>query len=229
MKPVILSTRAHGRIKIKSHPFPNFYNDVICYAKTDSISLLLDATEPFLPYYALPSECLNDEGFIVAANDSSWVKLNSQLSSTIWKTMIIKFSPDCDSINCAFTIRGSGYSGSAYRKDWDDGYEKFSSMLTNEKGVNITDSIKVYSKDDLELPFTIVYKASISAMKQKADSTTKADRIVFSPFLSEGIQDNPLKMAERKYPVDMEYKRSYKYQAMIEIPAGIKSLKNLLI
>jgi len=214
-KPVMLSTRAHGKIKV-NYPFLNFFNDVICYVKTDSLSLLLDGTEPLLPYFALPPPCANGFGYIVQKNDSQWVDLKPQLSAKVMKTMVVQFSPNYDSINSQFTIKASGYSGYQYRKNWNEGYEKFSSMLTEGKGMEVKDSVKVFSMDNPEEPLSILFSASLPLLK------TDPARIIFSPFLSETIRDNPLKMSDRQYPVDMDYPHDYKYQSTIVIPAGYK-------
>lgn len=218
--PVILSTREHGKIKT-DYPFAYYYNDVICYVKTDSIALLLDATEPLLPYYALPSQCMNDKGLIVRKNDSEWVNIQPRMSSLEMKNMVINFSPNYDSINSEFTIKANGYMGYQYRKAWNEGYDKFTQMLIENKGIEIKDSVKTYDVKNPEEAMSVIYSASCPLIKQKIDSTN-GYQIIFSPFLKEPVQENPLKMSEREYPVDMNYPRDFKYQSIVVIPDGYK-------
>jgi Domain of Unknown Function with PDB structure (DUF3857) len=219
-EPVLLSTRSHGKIK-SNYPFASFFNDVICYVKTDSLALLLDATEPSLPYFAIPPECANGFGYIVQKNDSGWVDLKPQMSAGIMENLLIKFSRNLDSINCKFSIKANGYSGYSYRKDCNEGYDNFSSKLAKSKGMDLLDSIKVYSLDKTEEPFSIIFSAASYLMKEKTDSSV-VSRMIFSPFLNEPISDNPLKMPDRKYPVDMEYPRDFKYNSIVVIPSGFK-------
>ncbi|HTB33128.1 MAG TPA: transglutaminase domain-containing protein [Bacteroidia bacterium] len=218
-KPVLISTREHGKIKA-NYPFYNFFNDVVCYVKTDSLSLLLDATEPALPYFVLPPQCTNGFGYVVQKDDSEWVDLKPRMAAKTMETMFINLSKNYDSINCKFTIMTSGYSGYTCRKEWNEGYDKFSSQLTRSNGMEINDSVKIYSLDNPEEPLFIKFSASLPALRQKTDSAISG--IIFSPFLNEPLHSNPLTMPDRKYPVDMDYPRDFKYQAVIVIPAGYK-------
>ncbi len=217
-KPVLLSTHGHGKIK-SNFPFYGAFNDVVCYVKSDSLTLLLDATEPTLPYYILPPECTNGLGYVVYKDDSSWVDLKPQMGAGIMENLIIKFSSNFDSINCKFNIKATGYSGYRWRKDWNEGYDKISAKLTRDKGMDLMDSIKIFSLDKPEEPFSVIFSASYPLITQKTDSA-ELTRMIFSPFLSEPILDNPLKMPDRKYPVDMEYPHDFKYNSIVVIPPG---------
>jgi len=48
------------------------------------------------------------------------------------------------------------------------------------------------------------------------------NKIYVSPFLREGITENPLKQPTRNYPVDMIYPKKTSYFAEINIPDGFK-------
>jgi hypothetical protein len=219
-KPVLISTHEHGKIK-SNFPFFDAFNDVVCYVKTDSLTFLLDATEPTLPYYALPPECTNSFGYVVQKDDSSWVDLKPQMTAGIMENLVIKPNPNSDSIICKFNIKASGYSGYKWRKNWNEGYDKFSDQLVKSKGMDLQDSIKIFSLDKPEEPFSVIFSAACPLISQKTDSA-EIGRMIFSPFLSEPILDNPLKMPDRKYPVDMEYPHDFKYNSIVVIPAGYK-------
>ena len=218
--PVLISTRGHGKIKT-NYPFLGLFNDVVCYVKTDSLSLLLDATEPALPYYAIPPQCTNGAGYIVQKNDSSWVDLKPQMPSGIMENLILKISPGFDSLHCRFNIKASGYSGYEYRKYAYKGYDTLNTQLLKNKEMHLSDSIKIFSLDKPEEPFSIIYSTSSPLSFEKTDST-KSSKVLFRPFLNEPVSDNPLKTDDRKYPIDMEFPHDYKYNSIVVIPAGFK-------
>ncbi len=219
-KPVIISTRRHGKV-LTSYPFYDFYNDIICYVKTDSLSMLLDATELLLPYYTVPPECINGFGYVVQKSDSNWVNITSRVSSGIFESLLIQIPPSSDSIDCRFSIKANGYKGFLLRKDWNEGYEKFSPLMIKNKGMDILDSFKVFSLDNPEEPFSISYSAALPLVTQKIDSA-HGYRIIFPPFLKETVQENPFKTSDRKYPIDMNYQQGFKYQSFVMIPEGYK-------
>jgi transglutaminase-like putative cysteine protease len=220
-KPVLISTRDHGKIKA-NYPFIGFFNNVICYIKTDSLSLLLDGTEPLLSYYIIPSTCLNDYGLVMQSTPIQWVKLNPQITSSIRKIMTLHFSPNNDTMNIEFGLKTTGYQGFIYRKIWNSSYEMLRSILSH--GRKIIDSIKVQDADQPEKPFTIGLSTVTRMTKIRIDSGTidGKSHITFPPFLDETIHTNPLKEEDRKYPIDMTYPCSYEYQSTIIIPDGYK-------
>jgi hypothetical protein len=79
--PVLLSTRANGRIR-KDVPNSSLFNYVICKVTLADGYILLDATDPYLPIDLLPKRCLNGEGWVVSENNSGWVKLATNKKST---------------------------------------------------------------------------------------------------------------------------------------------------
>lgn len=220
-EPVLLSTRSHGKIK-GNYPIVSFFNDVACYIKTDSMALALDATEPLLPYYALPPQCINGVGYIVKEDDSEFVDLKSPLYAQKWESMLIKIPQNGDSINCTFTIKGLDYEGFELRKQWDEGYDKITSFLTKNKDMEIKDSIKAYQLHNPQEPFVISYSANIPLVKEKNDSNATRYQVIFSPFLKEPVQNNPFKTSDRMYPIDFNYPQDFKYQSFIMIPQGYK-------
>ena len=63
-KPVLISTRANGKIKY-NYPFSHFFNYVVIQANIDGEKVLTDATETLSLNNRLPTRCLNDKGLVV--------------------------------------------------------------------------------------------------------------------------------------------------------------------
>ncbi len=219
-QPVLLSTRNHGKIKA-NYPLISYFNNVICFLSTDSISLLLDATRPQLPFYCIPPDYINGSGLVVRKDSTEWVVIKSSVVSKVQNIMTLKFTPACDSLNGSLTMTTTGYEAFKLRQFWNTGYEDFYSLVIQGKKGTF-DSVKVINEDAPEKPFIVNYSVSVPMNDRKVDTSVNGDssQISFPPFLQEVASINPLKMPERKYPVDFNYDVSYEYRSFISVPDG---------
>ena len=79
-KPVILSTRNHGKIK-SSYPFDHFTNYVVAKIYIES-PFMADATSSVLAYNRLPIRCINGIGLVVDEIDNTkWINLKREILS----------------------------------------------------------------------------------------------------------------------------------------------------
>src|SRR5690606_13024233 len=69
--PMILSTRDNG-LPTDLFPVLSEFNYVVAKVDIGDKSYLLDATEDFLPFGALPERCLNGRGRVVNKSGSYW-------------------------------------------------------------------------------------------------------------------------------------------------------------
>ncbi|HLZ16164.1 MAG TPA: DUF3857 domain-containing protein, partial [Cyclobacteriaceae bacterium] len=74
---VLLSTRDHGFIR-EAYPMERQFNYTICSVKAGDKTLLLDATEKYLPYDVLPSRCLNGRGLRISKTNFGWIDITSK-------------------------------------------------------------------------------------------------------------------------------------------------------
>lgn len=80
VRPVLLSTRNHGLLRIAS-PISSQFNYLICLVSIGDRSFLLDATERLLPTGMLPERCLNGQGFAISKAGFRWVPLESNVKT----------------------------------------------------------------------------------------------------------------------------------------------------
>jgi hypothetical protein len=213
--PVILSTRDHGKIKL-DYPFHHFFNYVIVLVKIDSLSFMLDATEPLSNFNEIPTRCLNDKGLIIQKNNVEWVNFKSNSVSCINYDFDIQMNPANDSIYESSRLITTGYEAIYYRNQFSSSYKD---LKVNFLGNNFLpgDTLKPIDLNQIDKPFEINYnkKYPIEAIE---------DKLIISPFCNSAISENPLKQPIRNYPVDMTYRKSNNFKSTIKIPGGYKIL-----
>lgn len=213
--PVLLSTRAHGKIKV-DYPFHHFFNYVIAEAKIDGSIFLLDATEPFSAFNEIPTRCFNDKGFVVQKSKVEWLDLKSQSSSVSEYDFDLCLNSNNDSIyeKCRFVA--TGYNAVDYREKFKSSYKDLKAEMISANSFS-KDSLKIANLYQIDKPFVISYDSKHSTEKVE-------DKIIVSPFCDKTMTENPLKQSSRSYPVDMVYRSAKKYQSTIRIPSGYKVL-----
>jgi hypothetical protein len=211
--PVILSTRTHGKIKY-DYPFHHFFNSVAVLAKIDSLTLLLDATDPFCDFNEIPTRSINDKGLIIQKNKVEWVDLKNYKTSSTDYRIDIKANNSNDSIYETYKLITDGYDAVDYRNKFTYSFKELKNNLLGNNQWS-TDSIKPLNLNQIENPFELDYTKRIAMEKIE-------NKIIINPFCNNTLTENPLKQAFRNYPVDLIYRKANKFQATITIPAGYK-------
>jgi len=119
-----------------------------------------------------------------------------------------------DSVYSNFQIMSSGYDAVNLRKK----YLKNPKDLKTELSIynmTLTDSIKVENLHEIDKPLECEFKSSFAFDKVE-------DKILVAPFCSFIMTENPFKKGARTYPVDMVYKKSRTFSAVIHVPEGYK-------
>ena len=211
--PVLLSTRDHGKISA-NYPFLSYFNYVVVLAKIDSVYILLDATEPLCNFRELPTRCFNDVGFVIQKKKVEWIQFNSDFVSEVNYNFDIKPVLEKDSIvnNCKLIT--TGYDDIDYRTRFAEGYDKVKENLIDLNS-QLIDSIRSINLTDIEKPFEIDFKEMMPLESLE-------NKLIISPFCYKAISENPFKMPERKYPIDMVYRKSKSFNSTIVIPNGYK-------
>jgi hypothetical protein len=213
-KPVILSTRDHGKIK-SDFPFISFFNYVVILVSYDDKNILLDATNPLLPYYIIPPNCLNEQGLLLDKKEPFWIQLQGGTPSFKSHVFLLSPRPGVDSLQLHVATSASLYDANRLRSIVQND-EKLLTKYVEEKGINLTDKPKATNYFKKNNNFSITYNGTLPLGHI-------GNKIYISPFLQEPVSVNPFQSAERKYPVDMIYSRTREFKSIIEIPEGYKA------
>ncbi len=213
VKPVILSTRGHWRIK-SEFPFLNYFNYVVAYINIDNKEFLSDATIYHCPVDMLPLKCINDKGLVIDKKSVEWISTSSSIVSEDKLKYTINFNETVDSVNVHVNCISSNYNAIYYRSKFKVDKKKIEKYW-NDKNIysikNITAENYEKTEDDYKIRFTGM--SPIEVIQNK---------VIVNPFIYQEIKDNPLKQDIRTYPVDFVYINSNAYETKLTIPEGYK-------
>lgn len=209
VKPILLSTRMNGFATIIYPVFTDF-NYLIVQATINEKTYLLDATDDFLSFGAIPFRCLNRYGRLIDfKNGSEWIDINPSSTSSIQYSLVLSFDEGQNLVGKVNT-RTTGYHALNSRKSYfPNPNEYINTLQNNSVDVNITNhSVKNSTKTSPK--FSETYN-----IKYNAESI--AETIYLNPFLFPFFTENPFKLQERTYPIDFGYTDNYIYMLKLNL------------
>ncbi|PVY38558.1 DUF3857 domain-containing protein [Pontibacter virosus] len=211
--PVLVSTREHGRVP-QGSPMLNKFNYVIAHVKLGDKEYLLDATDPLLPAGMLPVRCLNGQGRLIKKDDQRWVTLKPTGKLTKYFNGELTINPN-GGLTGKVTESSTGYDALSLRRTiLEDGQDKYGEKISKEIGNYKVEKPEFQNVEDLNQALNINYNLSASGNGQPVDV------IYLNPMLGKGETENPFKLEERLYPVDIAVPIDYTYVAKFVIPDG---------
>lgn len=211
--PVILSTRSNGKI-YDIYPMVSQFNYVLSRVKVDSQYCFMDPTDPLRTMELLPFKTLNTRGLVIKENTVQWVGIVSPKFESELAQARLDVNKD-GSIKGMCESLFSDYSALYFRKEMKDKEPKeiAEKVFETEKYGLEVDSIEITGLDSLQIdPFLRIWFHSSNYAQ------TNGDMIYLNPFIIERRTDNPLKLKERKFPIDFGIKTKKKVVYTITIP-----------
>jgi transglutaminase-like putative cysteine protease len=214
--PVLISTRDHGQV-LPVYPLLSQFNDVLTYVAIDSVGYLLDAKDRLRPYTLLPDESLNGQGFLVRDPEPGWVTIEP--SEAFGHGRFLQATLDASG-QLAGTIQSSetGYSALASRHALAEAERPADfarDILLDGLDGALVDSCTVTNEEAVTEPLETEATFSVPAYAQ-----VTGDFIYLSPTPLGRLRENPLRLRERTFPVDLNYPLQQFYTVMLELPAG---------
>jgi len=213
VSPVLLSTRDHGFVR-EQMPISSQFNNAVCQVRLGDKSVLLDATDKFLPIGMLPEACLNGNGFVVAREGFQWIGLQPTIRTrTIFNTDLSL--SESGELKGTLKIDKTGYNSVDARKSFITNGEKvYLKTLSDDHSLTISKSEFPTAKE-IQQPFKEIHDIAISEHITEAGST-----IYLSPFILGRTGENPFKQEKRTFPIDFGHSFDEMYMAKIVIPDG---------
>lgn len=210
---VLLKTRGNGFIKLDL-PTVQQFDYVICLTYADSVGILLDATEKYLPWNILPERCLNGKGFIVSKDKLGWIEIQPTIKSktAVNSDVIVN---NLGTISGSIKIEREGYDAFHHRLAFNKmGEESYLTELKKDKNWNLVTS----EFDNMEN--TENSTKEIHEISYDGHATTSANFIYLSPFIKHQLEEeNPFKSDRREYPVSFVTINEKVYLSTIAIPS----------
>ncbi|HEY2581609.1 MAG TPA: transglutaminase-like domain-containing protein, partial [Mucilaginibacter sp.] len=211
---VLLSTRDNGKINTL-YPVVSDFDYVVAKVNINNQSYLLDATDPLLPFGMLPLRCLNDQGRVFSLDKPSyWMDLNVPQKESTTCTMDLTLL-DNGKLKGTITNYFMGYEAYEKRvaiKKFNTMDEYVEDLYSKSPKVKVLKS-EINNIDSLDLAITEKYEVEITVFDK-----ANADRLSFNPFFLTKIDENPFKLLERSYPVDMGVPKDYRIILTVKLP-----------
>lgn len=213
--PVILSTRAHGRL-LESYVLEKKFNYVIAGVYIGEKVMLLDATSPLCPMGILPERCLNGQGrWLLNNTNNEWISLKATAKNRIGQSGNVTINAD-GSTTAEFALSYVGYAGIKERQALaKDGEQKYKESLSKKFPNWSIKEVKFDGKDDLNEAFVCTIKADISE-----GVSVLNDKIYLSPSFGLGFSKNPFVSESRKFPIDFATIQEDFQTININLPEG---------
>jgi hypothetical protein len=210
---VLISTRDHGIVR-KEYPMSRQFNYVVCAVRTGEKTLLLDATEKYLPMNMLPQRCLNGEGLVISTKNHGWMNLQAKAKAKTIVSSDFTLNGDGE-LKGKVLYHRSGYDGIAMRKKYQlKGEETYLKDFKSDKTWLI-------EKSTFENIMLIDEASKESHDLLINDHVTAAgDLLYINPFITNPFQANPFNLEKREYPVDFGSNVEQTFMCKLQVPEG---------
>ncbi len=210
--PVILSTRSYAFIN-PAVPLLSKFNHAIVHVNIDGKEQLFDAIDRFTPNDQLPLNDLNGRGRLISKNDTRWVNLQQNGHSKSYTKAILTLDNQ-NQITANVTESSSGFGATRRRKSiTKDGMEEYIKDQKAEMGDVDFDDFTINNLEEISKPLDKV-------MSYSYETTSGGNVVYIDPLLSYGMDENPLKLENRTYPVDIGYTIADTYVMELTVPDG---------
>ena len=192
-------------------------NYVLAHVTIGEKTYLLDATDENLSLGELPERTINGKGLLVRKDDSfEWIDLTPQKKNKQISILNLKLTTD-GRLKGDWSKSYFDYAALRHRtsyKKYNSRDEYLKALESKYNGLSI-DNFSMENLDSLQLPVKEEYTVTLK------NKITKANNQIFvQPVLFDSYSENPLKAAERVYPVDFTTATEKTFIFYLEIPEG---------
>lgn len=209
--PVVVSTRNNGKIYNNRSTISGF-NHVIAQVKYEGESFLMDATSPSSEVNLLPVACLNGNGLMIDKKVGDLIPINNNKAFKRQSKYDLELLDNGKFIGILNEIN-TDYAKLEELRIGKNKTERVQDIEKNNTGLHI-DSVMCFDVDSTN---KLIKQFKITIQNQ---SSVMNDLISFKPLLYSKITENPFKLKNRNYPVEMPYSSMDVASVKIKIPKG---------
>ena len=213
VKPMVLSTRSNGMFL---YPTVTSFNYVVLVAEVSGKPILLDAANKACTLDELPYKCLNGNGLIIGGAKPEWINLYGLGKASSQYVSTVNVEQD-GKLSGSVMIARMGYAAQAFRTEVEE-FANANKYIDDFADRNLDWEIEeheVAGIDDLSNRITQKITATINNR-----SIFAGDKIYINPIVANHTDENPFKLAERKYPVDFGFKFNEREVVVFNLPEG---------
>ncbi len=213
-EPMLISTRANGLLT-KLFPVITEFNYLIVKLTIEGKTILLDASNKYIPFGELPFKCLNQYGRVLNFNKLSyWQDIEVEKYSVRQHRVKLDLSKD-DILYGTLDSNTTGYPSHSLRMGYFEDEEAYFELFKN-----------LYNDISIEEHTVSTVKKNDTNFKEQLNISYEPEfigqKIYFNPFIFKFFEENPFKLQERNYPIDFGYKDIYQYSMEIDLKDQLK-------
>ncbi|TGD83039.1 DUF3857 domain-containing protein [Hymenobacter wooponensis] len=211
--PLLISTRSHGMVQTDLPVITQFNYVAAHLALPNNTEVLLDATEPSLPFGVLPERCLNGQGCLANAA-GRWVPLKSATTYTELWTTRLRLTPQGD-LQGTTKLEYAGYAGlQARRQIRQSSSGEYLASLGHRWSEWQPSKLNLLNADSVHKPLAVEMNLNFAGPEEQPE-------LLYIPLLkSLGAVSNPFTSETRRYPVNFGMPHEYTSLVTLTLPAG---------
>jgi hypothetical protein len=218
--PVVVSTRDRGKLFTR-RPLLTQFNHVVTAVEIEDRTYLLDATDPYRPWFLLPQTVQGCEGLIIprdASVECSFVRVKPGPPEASHVALSAALQPDGMLVG-SVEFRAVGHSAVRLRRELQETGDAAAALRKRwfqEVDGATVDSVTVADRDSIEAP--LVLRASV-----RIPGAAGAGSPLYVPAMPvERLEKNPLEAVERRYPIEIGNQSMSSYSMTLEVPEGYR-------
>lgn len=213
--PAIMSTRSHGKIQ-PLYPMATQFNHTLAFVQANGTPYLLDATDRHRPYTMLPVQALNGSAFLLDKENPSWITIEPAEAYRRNLSAVVRID-STGSLQGQLTTVEHGYSALEKRKSLEtmEHVDFVQQILLDGIFDAVLDTFSFRNIDSVMAPLM-----TSAEFRSAGHIRAAGDFLYLDPMLLAKIEENPLKLETRYFPVDYAYKREITYRANFDLPDG---------
>lgn len=210
--PVLVSTRNHGKV-VRSFPLLSQFNHLICRVVVEGSPIFLDAAlnDGLQPYFLLPKEDLNWNGFLLQKDNFEWLDVEPWDGS---KDVTV-LNLDLENESGELKLRFEGYTAGDQRRIFvrqNNQYQSFTKTPEIGEQLIKLGNPEVNGQEQYEEPLELTYRFPLEIANESF--------FYFSPLSWSNFSEVPFKSPNRSFPIEFDYPFFDNLLITIKLPAG---------
>ena len=218
--PLMISTRSHGRIHPQRITHEALNRVISAVVLEDSSVILVDIAAFPNPVGLLAEEDLNKQGLLLESPEEiNWVTVENKINSRSFIQAQLDILPSGDAAGIITTTE-SGYGAAKIRKYLRENSDKklLSTIFPEWSAEGSLNALEIeqgaaWNEPNLTLHFKLETPAFV---------TISGNRTYLTPTLGLGLHENPFKIPERNFDIDLGIPHDEIYNISWRIPPGYK-------
>lgn len=211
--PIILSTRANGRIPL-THPSAAAFNFCITGVEIDEKLYTIDVSDKYSIWNVIPNKAMVTQARIMKEGFDKWIDLSTASKGIEYIMSMYKFNDNGEyegNITSSYRQKDAyEFRNYLYGKHKDE--QNYQEELAKRIGLSI-ENFKIENGTDLGKD--VVRKFSI-----KPDIRLGDEFVYIDPMIIKQFDENPFKAETRKFPIQFDYIENHLQTINIAIPKG---------